>query len=255
MDTRATPPNPLLQMALDVLIALACTFALGVAFVFAWAMLLAATGGDAGSIDARLQNPGVSVQLAMSGFMLAPTALLLYFWRQPANREERARSWQRARAPSTWACGVGVGAALFVVVTLAAAGVERLGVEATPSNAVMIEQALRSRPWAVIAFAVVLAPVYEEVLFRRVLFGRLWAAGRPGLGMLLSGAVFALFHEPPLLTDHGAAATAVLWSAYALIGIGLAWVYRHTGTLWAAILAHAVNNALGCAFALAFTAG
>lgn len=250
----AMPSRVVLHMVFDVLMAAACAVLFGVLFLFAWALLLSVEGGGA-SVQTRLQNPSVYVQLAMSGFMLAPTALLLYLWRRPATRSERARSWQRARQPSTWAWGAGTGVVLFVAVTSAAWVVERLGVDATPSNYAMIKHALRSQPWAVIAFAVVLAPVYEEVLFRRVLFGRLWAAGRPGLGMLLSGAAFALFHEPPMLVDHGAAEMAVLWSAYALIGIALAWVYRRTGTLWAAVLAHAVNNALGCTFALAFTPG
>ena len=54
----------------------------------------------------------------------------------------------------------------------------------------------------VVLFAVVLAPLYEELLFRRVLFGRLWHAGWPVLGIALSSVIFALVHAALLLVER-----------------------------------------------------
>jgi membrane protease YdiL (CAAX protease family) len=42
-----------------------------------------------------------------------------------------------------------------------------------------MQSAIARFPLFLVLFAVVLAPAYEELLFRRVLFGRLWKAGRP----------------------------------------------------------------------------
>jgi len=38
-----------------------------------------------------------------------------------------------------------------------------------------------------------------------------------------------------------------LWVIYGGMGAAFAWVYRRTGTLWAAVIAHAVNNAIALA--------
>ena len=64
------------------------------------------------------------------------------------------------------------------------------------------------------------------------------------LGMILSGCAFALAHEAPGLNGNGAAATTLLLVVYAGMGVAFAWLYRRTGTLWAPIAAHALNNAL-----------
>ena len=47
---------------------------------------------------------------------------------------------------------------------------------------------------------------------------------------MASSAVFALAHT--------------LWLAALLAGLAYAWLYRSTGTLWAAVIAHAVTNGL-----------
>jgi len=92
-------------------------------------------------------------------------------------------------------------------------------------------------------FAVVLAPIYEEMLFRRVLFGRLWRDGWPLLGAVCSAVLFAFMHEPPLVGDKALAAQLPLWLVYTCMGLAFAWVYRRTGSLVAPIIAHGLNNA------------
>jgi membrane protease YdiL (CAAX protease family) len=83
-------------------------------------------------------------------------------------------------------------------------------------------------------FAIVAAPIGEELFFRGLLFGGLrrrygfWASA------LISGAVFGIFHPPPLLMP-------LLFT----VGVGLAWVYERRGSLIPSMVAHAVFNIVG----------
>src|SRR3546814_7256083 len=83
-------------------------------------------------------------------------------------------------------------------------------------------------PALLLLVVALLAPAYEELLFRRVLFGRLWAAGRPLLGIVLSSAAFACMHELPGTGGNGLLAGALLWTCYAMMGALFAWVYRRS---------------------------
>lgn len=237
-----------LDLVLAVAIMLSTLLACGVAWA-AWRMAHIVVSGqvdvhDTQALERALGNPGVMAALWMTFISTAATAFLLYFWRRRATARERAASLAAIRRPQTW-----LYVALTVVVVLVlTTGIttlgQRLGLDVEPSNLVPIEQALALNPVFIFVFAVVLAPIYEEILCRRVLFGRLWAAGWPKLGMLLSGSVFASMHEMPGMSGHSLATTAFTWIPYALMGIAFAWVYKRTGTLWASIATHAVNNAV-----------
>ncbi|KAG1279996.1 hypothetical protein G6F64_014552 [Rhizopus arrhizus] len=74
-----------------------------------------------------------------------------------------------------------------------------------------MQNAIARFPLFLVLFAVVLAPAYEELLFRRVLFGRLWKAGRPWLGIILSSLAFALVHEVPGLSKNSLLGMLQLW--------------------------------------------
>lgn len=75
---------------------------------------------------------------------------------------------------------------------------------------------------------VILAPLLEELLFRRYLLHRWSQKWNLWTGVLLSSAIFGMIHPDTL----AAAAT----------GIGLALLYLKTRTLWAPIIAHAIYN-------------
>jgi hypothetical protein len=89
--------------------------------------------------------------------------------------------------------------------------------------------------------SIVFAPVFEELIFRGLLYGtlRIRLAWPPAA--LASALVFALAH------GYGAAGFLSVF----LSGVLWAWVYERTGSLLPAILAHVVNNA---AVALTLTA-
>jgi membrane protease YdiL (CAAX protease family) len=77
------------------------------------------------------------------------------------------------------------------------------------------------------------APVEEEILYRRVLFGRLhgWAGTVPAI--LDSAAIFAA-----VLTSLGATNTALAFIG----GAALAWIYTRSRSLLPAIVLHATWN-------------
>jgi membrane protease YdiL (CAAX protease family) len=78
------------------------------------------------------------------------------------------------------------------------------------------------------------AAIGEELFFRGLLFGGLrqrlplWPAA------VISGVLFGLPHLP-----QGDLAVALQLSVF---GVVLAWAYERSGTLWAPILLHALNN-------------
>jgi uncharacterized protein len=93
---------------------------------------------------------------------------------------------------------------------------------------------------ALLVGAVVVAPVFEEVAFR----GLLYATLRRRLGVAgaaaLSAGVFALAH------GYGVSGFLIVFTS----GLLWAWAYEWTGSLLPGIAAHALNN-LGVATALA----
>ncbi len=85
----------------------------------------------------------------------------------------------------------------------------------------------------VIAVAVVVAPLSEEVLFRGLLLPGLATTMTPSRALLASSALFALFHVP----SHGVGALAP-----GALGLVFGWARLRTGSLAAPILLHAANN-------------
>jgi CAAX protease family protein len=93
---------------------------------------------------------------------------------------------------------------------------------------------------AAVAAAVLIigaAPLSEEIFFRGFMYGGLrrrlpmWAAG------LIAGLIFGALHYT------GPDSIGVV-PQLAVLGFILAWLYERTGSLWPAILMHALNNAL-----------
>ncbi len=88
--------------------------------------------------------------------------------------------------------------------------------------------------------AVFIAPVFEELFFRKQLFARFAAAGYALPGYCLSSMLFALMHEP--VPTQGITRWVLMLAVYGSMGAVFAWVYQKTGRLWPAILEHASNN-------------
>ena len=80
-------------------------------------------------------------------------------------------------------------------------------------------------------FAVMVAPITEEILFRGVFTTILLEKYPPKKAILLSAAIFAGTHLN----------LAQILPTFA-IGILLAWLYWRTNSLWLPIFAHTINN-------------
>jgi membrane protease YdiL (CAAX protease family) len=79
--------------------------------------------------------------------------------------------------------------------------------------------------------AVIMAPLFEEIVFRGFLFRGLANSWGWVWGALASSAVFGLAH---LQLD--------VFVPLAVLGFALAWAYRQTGSLWTCIIMHALFN-------------
>ena len=258
----ARPARPLAGFFLDLAIAIGAMLGLSMAGGMVWAMFkgaqLALRGGgspDPAGIMQAIGQPGALAMIWMTLVSTGGAALVVYFWRRRATRAEWMVSVQATRKMSTWGWVLATAAATFCFSTAITSLSQSLGVKPEPTNLAIIEAAFLSNPVFLGLFGVLIAPAYEELLFRRVLFGRLWAAGRPWLGVALSSAAFALMHEIPGTTGNSWQATGVLWLTYGFMGAAFALVYWRTRTLWASIAAHALNNAVALALVRLYGGG
>jgi membrane protease YdiL (CAAX protease family) len=88
---------------------------------------------------------------------------------------------------------------------------------------------------------IVLAPIAEEIFFRGFFFAGLRTRWSLWPSAILSGAVFGLVHAPT-----GPTAAIPL----AGLGVGLAWLYNKTGSIYPCMLAHFLNNAIAISVVL-----
>ena len=97
---------------------------------------------------------------------------------------------------------------------------------------------------AVAAFLIVIAaPISEETFFRGFMYGGLRRSLSIWPAALISAVVWGSLH-----LGAGNLGVAV---QLAVFGVILAWLYERSGTLWAPVLAHAINNTI--AFVLLVT--
>lgn len=109
-----------------------------------------------------------------------------------------------------------------------------------PTEHELLEQMSQSSPparAALIFAAVVVAPFFEEILFRggiQTVLRRVFGDGAVGAWAAIgvTSIVFAMFHP--------------MWMAPGILAVSicLGYVYERTGNLWAAILMHAAFNAV-----------
>lgn len=130
---------------------------------------------------------------------------------------------------------------MFVIVTPLASFLENVLHFKTPEAAIAVYT--HAAGWQKAAFAlfgIVVAPAFEEAVFRLVLFNAmrkwwgLWA------GAIVSSILFGLAHAQPPFTGAMFASITVPLMAGGLI---LCWVYTKTNNAWASFLTHGGFNA------------
>ncbi|MDZ4180641.1 MAG: CPBP family glutamic-type intramembrane protease [Coriobacteriia bacterium] len=84
-----------------------------------------------------------------------------------------------------------------------------------------------------ILLVVVLAPLVEELVFRRVVLDALTSRTGPQIALVGQAVIFALYHMTPWL-----------WGPTFIVGIACGWLAQRRATLWPAIALHAAYNAV-----------
>jgi len=125
---------------------------------------------------------------------------------------------------------------IFPIVALAGWLIERFWGNPGGSNPLLDLVLTRSQPLTLICFAltaVVIAPLFEETLFRGVLLPVLGQRIGPVAGVVVSALVFAIAHLS--LSE-----LAPLF----LLGVGLGWIRWRSGRLAPSVLMHALWNGI-----------
>ncbi|HEX2187439.1 MAG TPA: type II CAAX endopeptidase family protein [Longimicrobiaceae bacterium] len=85
----------------------------------------------------------------------------------------------------------------------------------------------------VVLFAVVAAPLVEELVFRGLVQGRLERRWGPARALAFTSVVFAVFHALPWVLP-----------IHVMLGLVFGWAVYATRSIWAGVLLHAANNSL-----------
>lgn len=138
------------------------------------------------------------------------------------------------------ALAVMTGFALFLFMLSMSSLLDAGGIQIKPGNQILLEDLNRRWPLVVSLYAILIAPFFEELFFRKQIFARLMSANHALLAYLISSVLFALMHEPS--PTQGFPKWMLMLAMYGFMGATFAWVFRKTGKLWPAVLAHATNN-------------
>ncbi len=98
--------------------------------------------------------------------------------------------------------------------------------------------------WVVAVGTVALVPTAEEVLYRGLIFGRLYRRN-PAAAYFLSSAVFSAVHVTGYLGAYPPVTLLLCFAQYLPAGLCLGWAYTAADTICAPILIHTIINALG----------
>jgi membrane protease YdiL (CAAX protease family) len=105
--------------------------------------------------------------------------------------------------------------------------------------------------------AVILAPVFEEIIFRGLLQTSLLNAISPAASdrrpPVWAHWLVILISAPLFMLVHGAV-NYQAWPALLIMGIALGWLYERTGSIWPAIWLHLLFNAANTVLALSLPA-
>ena len=172
--------------------------------------------------------------LGLHGAILLATGYVLGSERIPWSE---AFGWRRGDAGRALRWGAGMGLALLplsaLLQGLSTVLLKWLHVTLTEEQAVQNLKDAHSvaGQLLMVAFAVVIAPVAEEILFRGVLYPTVRQAGYPRLAWWGTAVLFGAI--------HGNAGVFLPLTALAWV---LTWLYNRTDNLLAPITAHAVFN-------------
>jgi membrane protease YdiL (CAAX protease family) len=189
-----------------------------------------AQGVAAAVIIGRGRVTGAAVLIAFSIGGAVTYALMRWVYAKAKTRDVPRILAEGASRPLL-GLAFGVAAAAFGLAYLWVIGSLGLLDEITRNNESYIDLGLWVVPLGVIA-----APIFEEFIFRGLIFGGLRRSFSLWPATLASAAVFAILHPPPAIVP------------VFVVGVCAALVYERTRSLLAPMIVHAVYNA--CVIAL-----
>ncbi len=213
------------------------------AFVYSVIAFILTTGATVclapGVMQSALPGP---VKYAILFFIQLPLAVLLVIVVMKIMYPHAAlfrhklmfRRWRWRYIPEVLFFMVGLEPLVLAVAIATSILFKAIGIEIkTPA----IELLLKNCSWNELAvigfFAVVVAPVVEEIIFRRIIFGFFvpWAGKVPAL--ILTSIIFAIAHD-----------AKVQFPALFLLGAGMQMMYIRSRSIYPSMLLHAFNNSI-----------
>lgn len=169
------------------------------------------------------------VQIILPMYALGYPLLLLLTFKMPATKIEKKKmgfwKWVLCVLIGAGICGVGsiIGTIFNFALTLP------FGVNADDTNA-LANLMLESNPFWRILTVGILAPIFEELIFRKLLIDRVVKYGE-FFAVMLSGIMFGMFHGN-------------FAQVFFATGLGLFWafIYVKTGKVWYTIALHMTIN-------------
>jgi membrane protease YdiL (CAAX protease family) len=210
----------------------------GILFAFFTANLTVDLLRRAGVAGFRTPDDNGSVLLATLAFHgAAIVAGILFFklhgigWREISGLE--AVGWRR----QLWLVFVALAVSLplmFALKFLSELALKKMGWPVEDQRAVELILAAKSTALKIYLgfFAVVLAPLAEEFIFRGLLYSGAKKLGWPKCGWILVSLLFALIH-----------ASAPIFLPLFVFALALTWLYEKTEGLLAPVVAHSLFNA------------
>jgi membrane protease YdiL (CAAX protease family) len=130
---------------------------------------------------------------------------------------------------------------MFTLKALSVLALEQLGWPVEDQRAVEMLLAANSTAMKIYmgVFAITIAPLAEEFIFRGLLFSAFKKAGWPKCGWVVVSVLFAAIH-----------ASAPIFLPLIAFALVLTWLYEKTGGLLAPVLAHGIFNAANLALLL-----
>ena len=179
-----------------------------------------------------------NILLATLSFQGATWLLMFFFLRQHSLGWRDVFGFRNGKTARALALAVGV---VLVILPVAlglefasAFALEKIGLP--PEDQTAVQLLVDAESWWTRVylglFAVVLAPVAEEFIFRGMLFPFVKQLGYPRLAWFGVSALFALIH-----------ADAAIFVPLFVFALALTWLYEKTGNLLAPVVAHGLFNA------------
>ena len=107
-------------------------------------------------------------------------------------------------------------------------------------NQVLLEGLISNHLILMFAASVILAPIFEELLFRGAIFGWLYEV-HPLVAHVLSGFIFGFVHVMNAVFS-GNVGEIIQVFGYFFMGMGLSFLYEKTDNIYVPIITHAINN-------------